>query len=42
MGKGIVDWDDLFEAALTGGVQNYFVEMNPDSYEETANFLKTV
>jgi len=42
VGQGIVDWDDLFEAAKTGGVNNYFVEMNPESYEETANFLKTV
>jgi len=42
VGQGIVDWDDLFKAAKTGGVQNFFVEMNPDSYEETARFLKEV
>ena len=39
VGKGIVDWEDLFEAAKTGGVKNYFVEMNPDTFEESAKFL---
>jgi len=42
VGQGIVDWKDLFEAAKTGGVQNYFVEMNPESYDETAKFLMKV
>lgn len=42
VGQGIVDWDDLFEAAKTGGVQNFFVEMNPESYDETAQFLLKV
>jgi sugar phosphate isomerase/epimerase len=42
VGQGIVDWDDLFKAAKKGGVQNFFVEMNPDSYEETAKFLLKV
>jgi len=39
VGQGIVDWDDLFEAAVTGGVQNYFVEMAPETFEESARFL---
>jgi sugar phosphate isomerase/epimerase len=39
VGQGIVDWEDLFEAAVTGGVQNYFVEMAPDTFEESARFL---
>ena len=39
VGQGIVDWKDLFEAALTGGVKNYFVEMAPDTFEESARFL---
>ncbi len=42
VGQGIVDWEDLFEAAKTGGVQNYFVEMNPESYDETAKFLMEI
>lgn len=42
VGQGIVDWKDLFAAAKTGGVKNYFVEMNPEHYEESAGFLKEV
>lgn len=40
VGKGIVDWKDLFAAAKTGGVKNYFVEMGPEHYAESAGFLK--
>ncbi|MDF1576260.1 MAG: sugar phosphate isomerase/epimerase [Bacteroidales bacterium] len=39
LGQGVVDWKDLFEAAKTGGVQNYFVEMDPVTFEESARFL---
>ncbi len=39
VGQGIVDWEDLFEAARTGGVQNFFVEMAPETFEESAKFL---
>ena len=39
LGQGIVDWEDLFEAAKTGGVQNFFVEMNLDTFEESAKYL---
>lgn len=39
VGQGIVDWYDFFEAAVTGGVQNYFVEMAPETFEESARFL---
>jgi len=39
LGQGNVDWDDLFEAAITGGVKNYFVEMDPETFEESARFL---
>jgi len=28
IGSGSVDWKGLFAAARTGGVKNYFVEMN--------------
>ena len=30
VGQGSVDWKSLFAAAKTAGVQNYFVEMNPE------------
>ncbi|MCK5067594.1 MAG: hypothetical protein KAR16_09150 [Bacteroidales bacterium] len=39
IGQGIVDWEDLFEAAKTGGVKNYFVEMDPETFEKSAKFL---
>ena len=39
VGQGIVDWEDLFEAARIGGVQNFFVEMAPETFEESAKFL---
>jgi len=39
IGQGIVDWKDFFEAAKIGGVKNYFVEMHPDTFEESAKFL---
>ena len=42
VGQGIVDWNDLFEASTTGGVRNYFVEMDPETFEESAQFLMKV
>jgi len=40
VGQGIVDWEDFFEAAKTGGVQNYYVEMHPDTFQESARYLQ--
>ena len=42
VGQGIVDWEDLFEAAKTGGVKNYFVEMAPDTFEDSARYLMNI
>lgn len=39
VGQGGVDWKDFFEAAKIGGVKNFFVEMAPDTFEESAKFL---
>ena len=39
VGQGIVDWKDFFEAAKAGGVQNFFVEMDPETFEPSAKFL---
>lgn len=39
IGQGIVNWEVLFEATSTGGVKNYFVEMEPATFEKSANFL---
>lgn len=40
IGQGVVDWDDFFEAAKTGGVKNYLVEMAPETFAPSAAFLK--
>ena len=39
IGQGVVDWKDFFEAAKTGGVKNFFVEMDPDTFKESAGYL---
>jgi len=39
IGQGVVDWKDFFEAAKVGGVQNFFVEMNPETFGPSAEFL---
>ena len=39
IGQGDVDWNDFFEAAKVGGVQNFFVEMDPETFEPSAKFL---
>lgn len=41
IGHGDVDWDDFFEAAQTGGVKNFYVEMAPEAFEPSAKFLKS-
>lgn len=42
MGQGIVDWPDFFKAAKVGGVKNFFVEMDPATFGESADFLNTM
>lgn len=42
LGKGIVDWKEFFESAKKGGVKNIFVEMHPDTFSESATFIKTL
>ncbi len=39
IGQGIVDWKDFFIAAKVGGVKNFFVEMDPETFEPSAKFL---
>ena len=35
-------WKRLFAAAKSGGVKNYFVEMDPDAMKASATFLHTL
>ncbi len=39
VGQGIVDWKKLFAAARTGGVQNYFVELDMDKMKASYPYL---
>ncbi len=40
VGAGVVDWKELFTAAKTGGVENYFVEMNMDALKASYPYLR--
>ena len=39
VGSGAVDWKDLFTAARTGGISNYFVEMEMDALKPSYQYL---
>ena len=39
IGKGIVDWKEFFAALKTGGVKNIFVEMEQETFKESADYL---
>ena len=39
VGQGVVDWKKLFIAAKSGGVKNYFVEMNMDALKASVPYL---
>ena len=39
IGKGVIDWKEFFAAAKTGGVKNFFVEMNIDTYKDSAEYI---
>jgi sugar phosphate isomerase/epimerase len=39
IGKGIIDWKEFFEAAKTGGIKNFFVEMAPDKFKDSAAYI---
>ena len=39
VGSGVVDWKKLFAAAKTGGVRNYFVEMNREAMGPSFTYL---
>jgi sugar phosphate isomerase/epimerase len=39
IGKGVIDWKEFFAAAKTGGVKNFFVEMNLDKFKDSAEYI---
>jgi sugar phosphate isomerase/epimerase len=40
LGKGIVDWKEFFALTARGGVKNIFVEMDPATFKESADFIR--
>ena len=42
IGKGIIDWKEFFNAAKTGGVKNFFVEMKPETFKDSATSLECI
>ncbi len=42
VGQGIIDWKEFFAAAKTGGVKNFFVEMEEDKFKESAAYIHTL
>ena len=42
IGQGMVNWKDFFDAAKEGGVKNFYVEMVPEFFKPSADYLKSV
>jgi sugar phosphate isomerase/epimerase len=42
VGQGTLDWKKIFSAARTGGIKNYFVEMNLDMMKASVPYLRNL
>jgi sugar phosphate isomerase/epimerase len=42
VGQGDVDWSEFFKAAQKGGVKNFYVEMAPEAFGPSADYLKNM
>jgi sugar phosphate isomerase/epimerase len=42
IGQGIIDWKEFFAAAKTGGVKNFFVEMNFDKFKDSSSYIHSL
>ncbi len=42
IGKGIVDWKEFFATTKKGGVKNIFVEMEPETFKDSAIYLHSL
>ena len=42
MGKGIVDWKEFFGSVKKGGVKNIYVEMDPDTFKDSATYYQSL
>jgi sugar phosphate isomerase/epimerase len=39
IGKGVIDWKEFFAAAQTGGVKHFFVEMDLETFKDSAIYI---
>jgi len=42
VGQGIVDWNEFFATITTGGVKNIFVEMEMETFKESASYINSI
>jgi sugar phosphate isomerase/epimerase len=42
VGEGTLDWKNIFSAAKTGGIKNYFVEMKLEMMQASVPFLRSL
>jgi sugar phosphate isomerase/epimerase len=42
VGQGVIDWKEFFAAAKTGGVKNFFVEMDLNNLKDSATYIHTI
>ncbi|MBD0288934.1 MAG: sugar phosphate isomerase/epimerase [Flavisolibacter sp.] len=42
IGQGVIDWKEFFAAAKTGGVKNFFVEMDLDKLKDSAAYIRAL
>jgi sugar phosphate isomerase/epimerase len=42
IGQGVIDWKEFFQTARTGGVKNFFVEMNFETFEPSATYIHSL
>ncbi len=42
IGQGIIDWKEFFTTAQTGGVKYFYVEMNPDTFKDSAKYINSI
>jgi sugar phosphate isomerase/epimerase len=42
IGKGIIDWKEFFASAKKAGVKYFFVEMDFDTFKDSAEFIKNL
>jgi hypothetical protein len=42
VGQDTLDWKKIFTAAKSGGIENYFVEMNLDLMKASVPYLRSL